>query len=95
MDLQLIVCSLVVLCVISTVLSQEKCPPLVEYMYSFGQYCHVYDYDSYYIMSNSFFPLLDHMYLFWCVLPCVSCHQMCVPLISGLEKAGSGGKSQD
>ena len=41
MDCQLLVCSLVVLCVISRVLSRGKCPPLAQYMYSYGEYCAV------------------------------------------------------
>ena len=36
-----LVFSLALLCVISKVLSQGKCPPLVEYMYSFGKFCPV------------------------------------------------------
>ena len=42
MDLKLVVFSLAVLCVVpAKVLSQNTCPPLAEYMYSFGEYCPV------------------------------------------------------
>ena len=42
MDLKLLISSMVVFCVISKVLSEAKCSPVVEYMWSFGEYCSVY-----------------------------------------------------
>ena len=39
MDLKLLASSLAVLCVVSRVVCQETCPPVVEYMWSFGEYC--------------------------------------------------------
>ena len=41
MDVKLLVSSLAVLCVVSKVVSQGICPPVVEYMWSFGEYCPV------------------------------------------------------
>ena len=41
MDLRIITSAMAVYCVISKVLSEEKCPPVVEYMWSFGEYCSV------------------------------------------------------
>ena len=37
MDLKLLASSLAVLCVASKVVCQETCPPVVEYMWSFGE----------------------------------------------------------
>ena len=39
MDLKLLASFLVVLCVVSKVVCQETCPPVVESMWSFGEYC--------------------------------------------------------
>ena len=41
MDLKLLISAMVVFCVISKVLSEAKCSPVVEYMWSFGEYCSV------------------------------------------------------
>ena len=41
MDLKLLASSLAVLCVVSKVVCQGTCPPMVEYMWSFGEYCPV------------------------------------------------------
>ena len=42
MGLKRLVCSLAFLCGIGKVLSEEECPPLVEYIYSFGEYYFVF-----------------------------------------------------
>ena len=41
MGLKRLISVLAVFCVISKVLSREKCPPVVGYMWSFGEYCSV------------------------------------------------------
>ena len=41
MDLKIVASSLALLCVISKVACQKTCPHLVEYMWSFGEYCPV------------------------------------------------------
>ena len=40
-DLKLLASSLAVQCLVSKVVCQETCPPVVEYMWSFGEYCPV------------------------------------------------------
>ena len=63
----MLACSLAVLCVISRVLSQGKCPPLVEYMYSFGKYYPVCTVTA--ITSSYLSPLVDNKDLFGVYCP--------------------------
>ena len=88
----MLVCSLAVLCVISRVLSQGKCPPLVEYMYSFGKY---YPVCTTGVIIYQFFFSSGRSHRFvWCVLPSVSYHGMRALLIIKREETGSSDKSR-